>query len=169
MPCPRRRSNRPGRLELHRAAPISRASLIVRGALQLKISSLSRGFIPSLALALMTATGAAPAAAQSATMAGDAARGAKVYQGNCTGCHAQDANGVGPAHRGVFGRKAGSAPGFDYSPGLKKANFAWDAARLDKWLTSPQALIPGAKMAFRLASAQSRADVIAYLKQEAGK
>lgn len=102
-------------------------------------------------------------------MAGDAARGAKVYQSNCTGCHAPDANSVGPAHRGVFGRKAGSAPGFDFSPGLKKASFAWDAVRLDKWLANPQAFIPGAKMGFRLTSAQSRADVIAYLKQEAGK
>ena len=135
----------------------------------MNISLLSRAFTyPSLALVLIMASSAVqPAAAQ--TPAGDASRGAKVYHGNCTGCHAPDAHGVGPAHRGVFGRKAGSAPGFDYSPGLKKANFAWDAARLDTWLANPQALIPGTKMAFRLASAQSRADVIAYLKQEAGK
>ncbi len=124
----------------------------------------------SLVLAVLVATTAAhPAAAQSGPAAGDAARGAKVYESNCTGCHAPDANGVGPAHRGVFGRKAGSAPGFVYSPGLKKAKFAWDAARLDKWLTSPQAFIPGAKMGFRLADAQRRADVIAYLKKESGK
>lgn len=135
----------------------------------MNISLLSRAFTyPSLALVLIMASSAVqPAAAQ--TPAGDASRGAKVYHGNCTGCHALETNGLGPAHRGVYGREAGSAPGFAYSPGLKKAKFAWDAARLDKWLTSPQAFIPGAKMAFRLASAQSRADVIAYLKQEAGK
>lgn len=124
----------------------------------------------SLVLAVLVATTAEhPAAAQSAPAAGDLTRGAKVYESNCTGCHAPDVNGVGPAHRGVFGRKAGSAPGFAYSPGLKKAKFAWDAARLDKWLTSPQAFIPGAKMGFRLADAQRRADVIAYLKKESGK
>lgn len=107
--------------------------------------------------------------AQTAPQTGDAARGAKVYQTNCTGCHALDANGVGPAHRGVFGRKGGSAPGFDYSPALKKAGFTWDAARLDKWLANPQGFVPGAKMPFRLMNAQQRADVIAYLRKESGK
>ncbi|MDM7957072.1 c-type cytochrome [Blastomonas sp.] len=123
----------------------------------------------SLALASLVVTSPVLSAAQSPAMAGDAARGAKVYQSNCTGCHAPDTNSVGPAHRGVYGRKAGSAPGFAYSPGLKKGGFAWDAARLDAWLTNPQAFIPGAKMAFRLTSAQSRADVIAYLKQGAAQ
>lgn len=116
-----------------------------------------------MALAMVSAT------AQPAPQAGDAVRGAQVYQTNCTGCHALDANGVGPAHRGVFGRKAGSAPGFDYSPALRKAGFTWDAARLDKWLAHPQGLVPGAKMPFRLMNAQQRADVIAYLKKQSGK
>lgn len=113
-----------------------------------------------------TASGATPAAAP---LAGDLARGAQVYEDNCTGCHSLDANRVGPAHRGVFGRKAGRAPDFAYSPALKKAKFIWDTARLDKWLTNPQAFVPGAKMGFRLADAQRRADVIAYLKKESGK
>ncbi|GGB49448.1 c-type cytochrome [Blastomonas aquatica] len=120
-----------------------------------------------LASALLTAM---PAMAQgTAAAAGDPVRGAKVYASNCTGCHAADTNGVGPAHRGVFGRKAGAAPGFAYSPGLKAAKFAWDADRLDKWLTNPQAFIPGARMGFRLGDAQRRADVIAYLKKESAK
>lgn len=113
---------------------------------------------------MATATGATPA-----MPAGDATRGAQVYEDNCTGCHSLDANRVGPAHRGVIGRKAGSAPGFAYSPALKKARFTWDAARLDKWLTNPQGYVPGAKMGFRLSDAQKRADVIAYLKKESGK
>lgn len=113
---------------------------------------------------MATASGATPA-----MPAGDATRGAQVYEDNCSGCHSLDANRVGPAHRGVFGRKAGSAPDFAYSPALKKAKFAWDAARLDKWLTNPQGFVPGAKMGFRLSDAQKRADVIAYLKKESGK
>jgi len=113
---------------------------------------------------MATASGAAPA-----MPAGDATRGAQVYEDNCTGCHSLDANRVGPAHRGVFGRKAGSAPGFAYSPALKKAKFAWDVAKLDTWLTNPQGFVPGAKMGFRLPDAQKRADVIAYLKKESGK
>jgi len=38
-------------------------------------------------------------------------------------------------------------------------------ATLDRWLTNPQALMPGTKMFFRLPAAQQRADVIAYLQQ----
>jgi len=113
---------------------------------------------------MATASGATPA-----MPAGDATRGAQVYEDNCTGCHSLDANRVGPAHRGVFGRKAGSASGFAYSPALKKAKFTWDAAKLDKWLTNPQGFVPGAKMGFRLSDAQKRADVIAYLRKESGK
>ena len=123
-------------------------------------------------VAVIAGTGAIMATASGATPAmpaGDAARGAQVYEDNCTGCHSLDANRVGPAHRGVFGRKAGSAPGFDYSPALKKAGFTWDAARLDKWLANPQGFVPGAKMPFRLMNAQQRADVIAYLRKESGK
>lgn len=117
-------------------------------------------------------TGAIVATASGATTAmpaGDAMRGAKIYEDNCTGCHSLDANRIGPAHRGVFGRKAGTAKDFAYSPALKKAKFAWDAARLDKWLTNPQGFVPGSKMGFRLSDPQRRADVIAYLKQESGK
>lgn len=117
-------------------------------------------------------TGAIVATASGATTAmpaGDATRGARIYEDNCTGCHSLDANRIGPAHRGVFGRKAGTAKDFAYSPALKKAKFAWDAARLDKWLTNPQGFVPGSKMGFRLSDPQRRADVIAYLKQESGK
>ena len=46
--------------------------------------------------------------------AGDAAHGAKVYQ-DCMICHSLDKNEVGPRHRGVFGRKAGSLADYDYS------------------------------------------------------
>jgi Cytochrome c2 len=45
-----------------------------------------------------------------ALAAGDAAHGASVYRSLCSGCHDLDENRVGPAHRGVFGRKAGARP-----------------------------------------------------------
>ncbi len=123
----------------------------------------------SLALALLVTTQPVQPANAQAPITGDAVRGAKVYQANCSGCHSLDANIVGPAHRGVFGRKAGSVKDFAYSPALKKASFAWDATRLDKWLTNPQAFVPGAKLGFRLSAPQRRADVIAYLKKESGQ
>lgn len=99
-------------------------------------------------------------------LAGDAARGETVYEA-CQDCHSLDKNDVGPRHRGVFGRKAGSLPDYDYSQALKSANITWNEETLDKWLTDPQALAPGAKMFFHLDNPQDRADVIAYLKERA--
>jgi cytochrome c len=101
-----------------------------------------------------------------ATTAGDAAHGAMIYDDYCSACHSLDANRTGPAHRGVYGRKAGLAPGFAYSPGVKKSKIVWNEVTLDKWLTNPQATIKGAQMGFRLSDATKRADVIAYLKRE---
>ena len=97
---------------------------------------------------------------------GDAARGEMVYQA-CQDCHSLDKNDVGPRHRGVFGRKAGSLPDYDYSEALKSANIVWNEETLDKWLTDPQAVAPGAKMFFHLDNPQDRANVIAYLKERA--
>ena len=60
--------------------------------------------------------------------------------------------------------QAGKVEGFRYSPGLAQAGFTWDEARLDAWLTNPQAVIPGAIMAYRQARAETRAAIITYLK-----
>jgi cytochrome c len=97
---------------------------------------------------------------------GDAARGEAIYEA-CQDCHSLDKNDVGPRHRGVFGRKAASLPDYDYSDALKSANITWNEETLDKWLTDPQAVAPGAKMFFHLDNPQDRADVIAYLKERA--
>ena len=97
---------------------------------------------------------------------GDPARGETIYEA-CQDCHSLDKNDVGPRHRGVFGRKAGSLPDYDYSEALKSANITWNEETLDKWLTDPQAMVPGAKMFFHLDNPQDRADVIAYLKERA--
>ena len=99
-------------------------------------------------------------------LVGDADRGETLYQA-CTDCHSLDSNDVGPRHRGVFGRKAGSLPDYRYSEALKSADITWNEETLDKWLTDPQAYIPGVRMAFHLDSPQDRADVIAYLKERA--
>jgi cytochrome c len=98
--------------------------------------------------------------------AADVAHGKQVYDTLCAGCHTMDANRAGPAHRGVYGRKAGLAPGFDYSPAVKNSNVVWNEKTLDKWLADPEAFIPGQKMGISLDSAQDRADVIQYLKEE---
>jgi cytochrome c len=96
---------------------------------------------------------------------GDPAHGKTVYQA-CMGCHSLDEDDVGPRHRGVLGRVAGTVPGYAYSPALKNSHIVWDRETLDRWLTNPQALVPGAKMFFAMPSAQDRADVIAYLAEQ---
>jgi cytochrome c len=104
--------------------------------------------------------------ASAGALAGDADRGEKLYEA-CTDCHSLDKNDVGPRHRGVFGRKAGSLPDYRYSEALKSADIVWNEETLDKWLTDPQTFVPGVKMFFHLDNAQDRADVIAYLKERA--
>jgi cytochrome c len=99
-------------------------------------------------------------------LTGDASHGEALYEA-CQDCHSLDKNDVGPRHRGVFGRKAASLPDYDYSDALKSANIVWNKETLDKWLTDPQAVAPGAKMFFHLDNPQDRADVIAYLKERA--
>jgi cytochrome c len=83
-------------------------------------------------------------------------------------CHAVNAQAPatkGPNLHGLFGRKVGSVPGYNYSAALTFAGFTWDAAHLDAWLQSPKQYIVDTKMAFvGLPKAKDRIDLIAYLK-----
>ena len=79
-------------------------------------------------------------------------------------CHSLEYNGVGPAHKNVFGAKAGTQPNYAYSPALAGAGLTWTENNLNRWLTNPEAMVPGQKMGISVASAEDRADVIAYLK-----
>jgi cytochrome c len=101
-----------------------------------------------------------------ADAAGDPARGAALYESRCIACHALDDNRVGPRHRGVYGRRAGSVPGFEYSRALKRSSVVWDERTLDRWLEDPERLIPGQKMGYQVAQREDRADLIAYLRRE---
>ncbi|ACV36931.1 c-type cytochrome [Accumulibacter sp.] len=98
-----------------------------------------------------------------AAAAADPGRGAGLYEARCGACHSLDAHRVGPLHRGVVGRRAGSAPGYDYSPALAAAAFTWDAALLDAWLKDPEALVPGQRMGYSVADASDRGDLVAFL------
>ena len=109
------------------------------------------------------------AAFLSGAKAADPARGASLYESKCGGCHALDENRYGPAHRGVFGRKAGSAPGYAYSEALSTSSIVWREGTLDRWLPDPEKLIPGQKMNVSVAAAQDRADLIAYLQAQSRK
>lgn len=92
----------------------------------------------AMALASLTAQ-----ASQASTTA---ARPAAFAQ--CAGCHSTEPgkNLFGPSLAGVSKRRAGSLPGYAYSPALKKSGIAWNAQSLDRWLASPQKAVPGTKM-----------------------
>jgi cytochrome c len=90
--------------------------------------------------------------------------GQALFQKRCTGCHALDADHEGPRLRGVVGRPAGSVKTFTYSSGFQKAKFTWDEAKLDKWLTDTETVVPDNDMSFRVPKQEERAAIIAYLK-----
>lgn len=88
----------------------------------------------------------------------------------CRSCHTISnggANMVGPNLHGVVGRHIGATQNFNYSPPVKAADFSWDADHLDRWISNPQAMIPGTRMGFAgVRDATQRRDVIAYLMVE---
>jgi cytochrome c len=88
----------------------------------------------------------------------------------CRSCHTArqgEIDMTGPNLFGIFGRQAGSKPGFAYSEGLKAAGFTWDAPRIERWIASPRAMIPGTKMTYLgMEDRADRIDVVAYLKLE---
>ena len=94
--------------------------------------------------------------------------GAAVFA-KCKSCHqlGPDAqNSVGPVLNGVVSRKAGTYPGYGYSPATRNSGLVWDPQTLAKYLRSPRDLVPGTRMAFAgLKKDRELDDVIAYLAQ----
>ncbi len=96
---------------------------------------------------------------------------ARLFTNQCGVCHTLDPNAAarqGPMLRGVVGRQAASLRGFRYSPGFaaSAAGVVWDEAKLDAYLTNPQAAMPGSVMAYRQANPATRAAIIGYLKEQ---
>ena len=86
----------------------------------------------------------------------------------CRSCHTIGKDGpdmTGPNLHGVWGRVAGSKPGYAYSYALKQTGWVWDAPHLDHWLRDPRAAVPGTKMSFYgLHDDTDRRDLIAWLR-----
>ncbi|KNC47660.1 cytochrome c [Thecamonas trahens ATCC 50062] len=99
--------------------------------------------------------------------AGDAAKGAKIFQKRCAQCHTvDDADKTGPGLHGLFGRVSGTKPGYAYTKANRDAGILWQEDTLFAYLKKPKKYIPGTKMAFAgIKKAQERADLIAYLKE----
>ncbi len=100
--------------------------------------------------------------------AGDAARGALLFQQNCAVCHASGretrlAPGQGPALAGVVGRRAAALADFGYTRALAAAGITWDAPTLERFLAGPGALVPGTAMVIIVPSPADRRDLVAFL------
>jgi len=104
-------------------------------------------------------------AAQSARAA-DPAAGAGLFEDRCVTCHVARGGGQGPSLVTVFGRKAGSAPGFRYSAALSGSGLTWTAGALDRFLAGPSKMVPGTAMQVVIANPAQRADLIAFLASQ---
>jgi len=106
-----------------------------------------------------SAGGGATASSQVQILAGEA-----VYA-RCQACHALAYDRTGPRHCGLFGRRAGSVPGFAYSPAMRRSGIVWNARTLDRFLADPPAVVPGTSMTYAgVKDGKERAALIAYLK-----
>lgn len=117
----------------------------------------------SIAISLSTAIllAAAPALAD-----GDVAAGQKAFA-KCKVCHTVEKDGknlVGPNLHGVFGRKAGTMPGFAFSKGLTDLNITWDDKNLAEYIADPKKFNPTTKMIFvGIKNPKEVEDILAYL------
>ena len=96
-------------------------------------------------------------------------RGEKLFK-TCVACHTtdpDDGHRAGPTLHNVFGRKAGSHPGYRYSEALRESDLSWTEETIDRLFEiGPDHLLPGTKMPLqRMPSSQDRADLIAFLKR----
>ena len=104
-----------------------------------------------------------------AMAAGDPARGAVIYE-RCAACHSLEYDRTGPRHCGLIGRRAGSVPGFDYSPAMRASGLVWDEKTLDRFLAAPTQVVPGTSMGYAgISNPAERADLIAWLAVAASR
>src|ERR1051326_4132738 len=98
--------------------------------------------------------------------AADAKNGATVFN-RCIICHSNSKGApakIGPNLFGVVGRKAGSAPGFNYSAAMKGSGIVWTDDKLKAYLAHPAQVVPGTRMTFAgISNPRDIDDVVAYL------
>ena len=97
----------------------------------------------------------------------DGSRGAEVWRA-CAVCHSLDPDDrgrAGPTLHGVFGRRIGTAEGFDYSDALRELDITWTpetVAALFEY--GPEAYTPGSRMPEqRLPDPADRAALVDFL------
>lgn len=91
------------------------------------------------------------------------ASGQEIYE-RCAACHSLDRDRVGPRHCGIFGRRAGSVPGFAYSEAMRASGIVWNRQTLDAFLADPLGTVPGTFMTYAgIQDPEERAQLLAFL------
>ena len=119
--------------------------------------------LTGLVICVLLAAGAAQAAGP------DPVKGGAIFTAKCSGCHTDVSgkNSIGPSLFGVYGRTAGTAPGYSYSSALKASGVVWTGDNLTAWLAKPTAVVPGTRMSFAPpTTVDEKAELIAYLKSK---
>ncbi|MDQ2088403.1 c-type cytochrome [Marimonas arenosa] len=96
--------------------------------------------------------------------------GERQFMRKCSICHALEpgeSRKAGPTLYGIFGREAGTLPGYRYSETLLAANIVWTEDTIDALFDQgPDHFIPRSKMPMqRITRAEDRDDLIAFLKR----
>ncbi len=96
-------------------------------------------------------------------------RGEELFA-KCAACHTLTPDGgnrAGPTLYNVFGRVAGSLPGYPYSQALLDSDVIWTRETIDQlFAIGPHEMTPGSKMPLqRMANTEDRAALIDYLAE----
>lgn len=94
--------------------------------------------------------------------------GAVVFRA-CAACHTLSPDGgnrAGPSLAGLYGRTIGTAPGYDYSPGLRQLGIVWSKDTVQRLFeVGPTLYTPGTKMPEQtIARAEDRAALAEFLE-----
>ena len=96
--------------------------------------------------------------------------GERQFARKCSICHTLGSTELGrragPPLFGVFGREAGTLPGYLYSEALLKSDIVWNEQTIGRLFEEgPEIVTPGTKMPIqKIKIEQDRLDLISFLK-----
>lgn len=107
-------------------------------------------------------------AGRAAAQEPDTARGERLFNQQCRSCHSLQQGSstmAGPSLYGLFGSRAGTVRGYEFSEAMVHSGIVWDERSVADYLRDPKAKVPGTKMAFGGMRQKAQiADIVAYLK-----